>query len=143
VVEHSYKPATGGSVGTIVGSSSVRAMPEWDEVRDRYCIDAAFLAGVKKVQGTAEYAHFTEQRVAYVLKTGGNWAGPIGDFRMVIDKGDPANLVSFCASGVKKVGPTTFEVRKTNWTPDRDLSILILKPMPPVILYPVTPPPAE
>ena len=131
VVEHSYRPATGGSVGTIVGSPSFMATPEWAETRDRYCIDSAFLAGVKKTQGAAEYPPFTEQRVAYVLKTGGNWAGPIGDFRMVIDKGDPANLVSFCASGVRKIGPTTFEVRKTNWTPDRDLSILILKPLEP------------
>jgi len=131
VVEHSYRPATGGSVGTIVGSPFM-ATPEWAETRDRYCIDSAFLAGVKKAKGKSEYPPFTEQRIAYVLKTGGNWAGPIGDFRMVIDKGDPANLVSFCASGVKKIGPTTFEVRKTNWTPDRDLSILILKPLPPV-----------
>ncbi|MDO9473536.1 MAG: DUF4424 domain-containing protein [Caulobacter sp.] len=131
VVEHSYRPATGGSVGTIVGSPFM-ATPEWAETRDRYCIDSAFLAGVKKAQGKSEYPPFTEQRIAYVLKTGGNWAGPIGDFRMVIDKGTPANLVSFCASGVKKIGPTTFEVRKTNWTPDRDLSILILKPLPPV-----------
>lgn len=131
VVEHSYKPATGGSVGTIVGSPSFMDTPEWAETRDRYCIDSAFLAGVKKAQGAGEYPPFTEQRVAYVLKTGGNWAGPIGDFRMVIDKGDPANLVSFCASGVRKTGPTTFEVRKTDWTPDRDLSILILRPLPP------------
>jgi hypothetical protein len=132
VVEHSYKPATGGSVGTIVGSPSFMTTPEGRSVRDRYCVDSAFLAGVKKAQGASEYPPFTEQRIAYVLKTGGNWAGPIGDFRMVIDKSDPANLVSFCASGVKKIGPTTFEVRKTNLIPDRDLSILILKPLAPV-----------
>ena len=143
VIEHSYKPATGGSVGTIVGSPSFMATPEWAETRDRYCIDSAFLAGVKTAQGKWRYPPFTEQRIAYVLKTGGNWAGPIGDFRMVIDKGEPANLVSFCASGVKKIGPTIFEVRKRNWTPDRDLSILILKPLEPVILYPVTPAPSE
>jgi hypothetical protein len=131
VVEHSYKPATGGSVGTIVGSPAFQTTPDWAETRDRYCIDSAFLAAVKKGQGTANYPPYTEERIAYVLKTGGNWAGPIGDFRMVIDKGSPANLVSFCASGVKKIGPTTFEVRKTNWKPDRDLSILILKPIPP------------
>lgn len=143
VVEHSYWPATGSSVGTIVGAPSFSATAEWAETRDRYCIDSAFLAGVKKAQGKSEYPPFTEQRVAYILKTGGNWAGPIGDFRLVIDKGDPANLVSFCASGVRKLGPNTFEVRETNWTPDRDLSILILKPLEPVILYPVTPKPVE
>jgi hypothetical protein len=131
VVEHSYRPATGGSVGTIINAKGV-AYDDFMEMQIRYCIDKAFVAGVERAQGAADYAPFTEQRIAYVLKTGGNWAGPIGDFRMVIDKGDPANLVSFCASGVKKIGPTTFEVRKRNWTPDRDLSILILKPLAPV-----------
>ena len=131
VVEHRYKPAVGGSVGTIVGSATFASTPDWTQTRDRYCIDNSFLAAVKKVQGAAEYAPFTEAWIAYILKTGGNWAGPIGDFRMVIDKGDAANLVSFCASGVKKIGPTTFEVRHKDWKPDRDLNILILKPLPP------------
>lgn len=143
VVEHRYKPATGSSVGSVVGAPSFMTTPEWAETRDRYCIDSALLAGVKKAQGRFEYPPFNEQRVSYILKTGGNWAGPIGDFRMVIDKGDPANLVSFCASGVTKIGPTTFEVRKRNWTPDRDLSILILRPQEPPILYPAPPRPSE
>ncbi len=47
---------------------------------------------------------------------------------MVVDKVAPNKLVSFCAEGVKKIGPTRFEVRKTNFVPQRDLSILILKP---------------
>ena len=142
VIEHSYRPATGSSVGTILNAKGV-TYEDFMDMHFRYCIDEGFVAGVEKAQGTADYAPFTEQRIAYVLKTGGNWAGPIGDFRMVVDKGAPANLVSFCASGVKKIGPTTFEVRKRNWTPDRDLSILILRPMPPAILYPVMRPPTE
>ena len=37
----------------------------------------------------------------------------------------PANLVSFCGDGVKS-GPTTFEVRYRDYTPKRDLAVLIL-----------------
>lgn len=129
VVEHRYKPATGSSVGTIVGSPSMSVTPEWGETRAHYCIDGDILAAVKKGQGVAEYPPFWEKRVAYILKTGGNWAGPIGDFRMVVDKGAAENLVSFCASGVKKIAPTQFEVRHQNWTPDRDLNVLILLPL--------------
>ncbi|MES2035446.1 MAG: DUF4424 family protein, partial [Pseudomonadota bacterium] len=129
-VEHSYTPAAGHSAGTLIGAPGFTGYPEWPETRDRYCIDTAFLAGAKKAQGRLEYPPFMESRVAYVLKTGGNWAKPIGDFRMVIDKGAPENLVSFCASDVKKIGPTRFEVRKTNWTPPRDLDVLILVPIP-------------
>ena len=41
--------------------------------------------------------------------------------------GDAESLVSFCGEGVKRVAPTRFEMRRTDFTPDRDLSILILK----------------
>jgi len=60
------------------------------------------------------------------VTTGGNWAGPIGEFRLVVDKGDPSNLVSFCADGVKKISATEFEVRKKNFVPSKDLNVLIL-----------------
>jgi hypothetical protein len=36
-------------------------------------------------------------------------------------------MVSFCESGVTKIGPTTFEVRRKNFTPTRDLDILIVE----------------
>ena len=130
VVEHRYRPAVGGSVGTMVGSPGYMADAEGAAQRARYCIDAGFLAAVDKARKGQDYPPFTETRIAYVLKTGGNWARPIGDFHLTIDKGAAANLVSFCASGVKKTGPTRFEVHKTNWRPERDLWILILKPLP-------------
>ena len=131
VVEHRYRPAVGGSVGTMVGSPGYMADAEGTEQRARYCIDAGFLAAVDRAKKGRDYPPFTETRIAYVLKTGGNWAKPIGDFRLVVDKGAAANLVSFCATGVRKIGPTRFEVRKTNWRPEKDLWILILKPLPP------------
>lgn len=130
VVEHRYRPAVGGSVGTMIGVPNFQTYEDWPAERDRYCIDSSFLAAVERGKTGREYPPYTETRIAYVLKTGGNWAKPIGDFRLVVDKGSAANLVSFCASGVKKIGPTRFEVRKTNWRPENDLWILILKPLP-------------
>ena len=69
-----------------------------------------------------------DKRIDYVLTTGANWAGPIGDFRLVVDKGKPGNLVSFCGEGVRKISPTQFEVRKRNWRPTRNLHVLIIEP---------------
>lgn len=129
-VEHRYRPAVGGSVGTMVGSPGFETDPEGARRQALYCIDKAFLAAVRKAAKGADYPPFTEARIAYILKTGGNWAGPIGSFRLTVDKGSPKNLVSFCASGVRKIGPTRFEVRKTDWRPENDLSILILRPLP-------------
>jgi hypothetical protein len=133
-VEHRYIPAVGGSVDTIVGSSM------WDEdtegwataMRKKYCVDQSFVAAVRKKRPSApegSMSGYTEKRIAYVLKTGANWAKPIGDFRLVIDKGAADNLVSFCATGVKKIGPTRFEVSKKDYIPTSDLDILILEPM--------------
>jgi len=49
---------------------------------------------------------------------------------MAVDKGDPANIVSFCSEGVRKISATQFEVRHANFTPTGDISILILRPQP-------------
>ncbi|WP_182419623.1 DUF4424 family protein [Bartonella sp. HY038] len=41
------------------------------------------------------------------------WAGGvIEDFRLIIDKGKPDALVTFCGDGVQKISPTQFEMRK-------------------------------
>ncbi|RYE72919.1 MAG: DUF4424 domain-containing protein, partial [Oxalobacteraceae bacterium] len=76
--------------------------------------------------GDGYYGH-VETWVGYILSSGANWRGPIKDFRLVVDKGKPANLVSFCMDGVRKISPTQFEVRKTDYEPDHDLNILIVQ----------------
>eukprot|EP01030_Chromulinospumella_sphaerica_P022567 gene22567-22552_t len=133
-VEHRYIPAVGGSVDTIVGSSMWNEDYEgWaTQARKKYCIEPSFVAAVTRKRATApegSMSGYTEKRIAYVLKTGANWAKPIGDFRLVIDKGAADNLVSFCATGVTKITPTRFEVVKKNYTPTADLDILILEPL--------------
>ena len=72
-----------------------------------------------------------EQRLRYILTTGGNWRSPIGDFRMVVDKGHPDAIWSASAGeGVRRISPTQFEVRHRNWRPDRDLAVLIVSAEP-------------
>ncbi|MBG0808664.1 DUF4424 domain-containing protein [Methylosinus sp. H3A] len=124
-VEHAYAPSVGGSVQTGVGAKSSTAA-ETKDYQTRFCPDKSFIAGVAALTKKNGGAPPPEFRIAYVLKTGANWAGPIGDFRLTVDKGDAAALVSFCESGVVKTGPTRFEVHKTDFTPTRDLDILIV-----------------
>ncbi|MBX3478906.1 MAG: DUF4424 domain-containing protein [Caulobacter sp.] len=131
-VEHRYKPSVGGSVSSLLGSSmwglegdaadQTRAM-----TRD-YCIDKDLLATVERQRQAPNFSGFQELRIAYILTTGANWARNIGDFRLVVDKGAATNLVSFCGDGVKKISPTRFELRKTDFVPEDDLRILILEP---------------
>jgi hypothetical protein len=131
VVQHRYTPSVGQTAGTSWGSDYWTKDPAYAAQRRRFCVDDAFLRAVKTTPHRAdvEFAPYTEQRIDYVLTTGANWKKPIGDFRLVVDKSDTDSLVSFCGDGVKKIAPTQFEVRHTNWTPTRELSVLILKRM--------------
>lgn len=100
---------------------------------DQYCIDEgtskALMKTLKNAEGD-EFGNFgTAWNISYVLRTANSWAGPIGKFTLTLDKGDPKNVISLCAEGVKKTGPTTFVIEKTDYTPDRDLEVLVVQPM--------------
>jgi len=129
-IEHRYQPSVGETVQTSLGDPAAMKEDWFEEYRDKYCIDKDFLAALERARRAARSrngAPFSEQRIAYILKTGANWSGPIRDFRLVVDKGDADSLVSFCGEDVKKIGPTRFEMRKINFTPDNDFAVLILK----------------
>lgn len=123
-VDHRYVPAIGGSAGSAFGDPDLMESEGFHEDRSRYCADPDFIAGARRKRDRGEY--LTETWIDYVLTTGANWAEPIGDFRLVVDKGSPDNLVSFCGEGVRRISPTQFEMRRRNFTPDRDLAVLIL-----------------
>ena len=57
-------------------------------------------------------APYSEQRIDYILKTGANWSGPIKDFRLVVDKGEPDSLVSFCGEDVERIEPDALQMRR-------------------------------
>jgi uncharacterized protein DUF4424 len=130
VVEHSYTPGVGGTAGVPLMNQDFRNSEDGRRYQAEYCTDAAFLAALERMRAREAQGgpYHTEQRIRYVLTTGGNWRSPIGDFRLVVDKGRPENIVSFCGQGVRRISPTQFEMRRTNWRPDRDLSVLIVTP---------------
>jgi hypothetical protein len=124
VIEHRYKPSVGTTVP--VGGADIISMmrsPELAQDYRKYCLDSSFLDAV----ASAKSDLFSQQRIEYVLKTGSNWSGPVQRFRLVVDKGAADNLVSFCGQGVRRIGPTQFEMTKTNFVPQDNLAILILK----------------
>ncbi|MFZ1565498.1 DUF4424 family protein, partial [Sphingorhabdus sp.] len=135
-VEHSYKPIAGGSVGgALTPEYRKDAGMGFKDYAAKYCIDKVFLAGFdkrlaaekkkSKARGDEFGVAYMEHWLDYILKPGANWKGPIKDFRLVIDKEKPDNLLSVCLTGVKKIGPTRFEVRKTNFEPKQNIEILI------------------
>ena len=128
-IDHRYVPGAGGSVESFVAFPEYRNTPESRAMAAKYCVDKTTMAAVDKRRNKGLEGPMMPQRtVEYILTTGANWAKPIGDFRLVVDKAKPGNIVSFCGDGVKKISPTQFEMRKTNWRPTRDLEVLILEP---------------
>ena len=134
-VEHRYTPSVGSYVSTDLVDPSKGADAEEvkaaSDSRKTYCVDDNLMSTV----AAAFKAHpnnlaYHDEYIDYVLVTGANWKLPIGDFRMTIDKGSTANLVSFCGTGVTKTGPTTFQVHYTNFTPTSDVKVLVLIPRP-------------
>jgi Domain of unknown function (DUF4424) len=132
VIEHRYRPSVGGSSQTSLGSPSSLKEPWYDEYKRKYCLDSDFYASIDRLRKAAKSEFgppYSEQRIDYILRTGANWSGPIGQFHLTIDKGDASSLLSFCGQGVKKTGDTKFEMSKTDFSPDGDLAVLILKKM--------------
>jgi hypothetical protein len=128
-VEHRYRPGVGGTAGVPLANREWRNSDDGRAYAREFCTDAAFLAALDRMSARATRAqrdYPMESRLRYILTTGGNWRSPIGDFRLVVDKGSPDAIVSFCGEGVRRISPTQFEIRRRNWRPDRDLAVLFV-----------------
>ena len=129
-VSHKYKTGTGSTVAVTFLDDGDPPGERLADYKKRYCVDDDLLKSVRKATderiAAGGYSAYFENWVGYILTTGSNWSGPIGHFTLTIDKSDPANLVSFCGEGVKKTGPTTFQMTKEDFYPDKDLEILFL-----------------
>jgi hypothetical protein len=128
-VRHRYQPSVGGTSGLNFFYDGKVQGPVYEEYKVKYCLDDSIVRAVERTakQTPEGWPPYWENWISYILKTGANWSTTIHDFRLVIDKGEAGNLVSFCGTDVKKIGPTTFEMRAQDFYPDRDIDILLLR----------------
>ncbi len=129
VVEHSYQPVTGQS---FFGKSNLADKDSMDA--RNFCIDAPTKAKIvamsnARLKAKADNGEYLNAyRTDYILKTANNWNGPIGRFHITLDKLKPDNVLSLCWDGaLKKTGPATFEDARVNFTPTRDIHMLVLE----------------
>ena len=116
---HTYRPFPGG---TFYMTEHVPA-----DYKTRYCMDNGFLRAAERLTEGLEYPQLESADLRYILMTGNNWKGPIGSFRLVIDKENTKSLVSLCIDNIRKIGPTLFEFKAKNFVPDRDLDLLFVE----------------
>jgi hypothetical protein len=128
-VELQYRPAIG--FGTSAGHSSLFD-PDGRGLRGQYCLKTASLRAVDRMLAAGgQNSPLAQTKINYILRPGRAPRRPIRQFRLVVDKGRAENIVSFCGGVVRRIGPTQYEMRRTNWRPDYDLQVLILSPAPP------------
>ncbi|MBP2312577.1 DUF4424 family protein [Azospirillum soli] len=132
-VRHAYRPFVGnaliGKATDIDGRTAVGRLvgDETGKGTDRYCLDDGTkraLAAVER-RNPNDMMPFSAAEIEYIVTTARNWRGPIGRFRLTLDKGAPENILSLCWNGLKKVGPTTFESVIDDFVPDHDIRLLI------------------
>lgn len=131
-VHHEYRPSVGGTVAvTYLDENDQPKGERWDEYAKKYCVDDTFVKIAQKSNKNMRdqvKPYYVENWISYVLSTGANWMGPIGKFTLIVDKGAKDNYVSFCGTDVKKTGETTFTMTATDFTPEKDLDIMLLVP---------------
>jgi hypothetical protein len=128
-VEHAYTPSVGGTVGVTFLYDG--EMSTEDEYRRKYCMDNAFINAARASMSDPDEpwsSPYYESWLSYVLSTGNNWAGPIGEFRLVVDTGSSDTLVAFCGDGVEQTGPTRYEVVAEDFYAWEDIDVLFLVP---------------
>ena len=114
-VRHRYVP--------LVGTGWYGLEGEYPE----FCVDESIkkaLNSQREQQGV--YAYLA---MGYVLTTGANWAKPIKQFKLTVERDDD-EFVAFCWAGkgkVTKIGKGKFQVIEQDFSPTQDLDIVFIK----------------
>ncbi|MDP3652790.1 MAG: DUF4424 family protein [Rhodoferax sp.] len=136
-VQHDYKPLVGSTYnapyqnGHLVTEELPTAFKSGSDPDPKEaCMDDALRKSlIKRAQTLGEgrnaiwvWASF--QDVEYILGTGRNWKGPIGQFTLRIKKESPDQVVSLCFPGKpKKIDPLTIEFTEKDFIPQDRLVV--------------------
>lgn len=124
-VNHTYRPITGAFLLALEPDDA--GFVSW--FRDTFCVGDALMADLAAVAPDIRYSRHARD-VRYLLTPGANWAGPIGDFRVVIESPSPDHRVSLCWDGAfRQSSPTTREFRARDFLPARDMVVAFIPPL--------------
>jgi hypothetical protein len=118
-ITHRYKP--------VLGSSRLSAeIPANSPTDVEWCRDKGFDNAVTALPADDNATLLTTE-LEYILKTGANWAGSIGKFRLEINKAG-ADLVSLCPiPGLKlERRGQSFVAEASQYTPTTDIKLLFV-----------------
>jgi hypothetical protein len=131
VVEHTYKPLMG-----VIFDEPYQHGFGWDKyphelnpssmsgperLPSEACVDERTRVSIqRRMQRLADQGAWDVSRtlydVEYVLGTGRNWKGPIGDFTLRVETASPNDIVSLCFPGKPvRAAPNVLEFHQTNY----------------------------
>ena len=97
-----------------------------DQLRKSHCIEATVDAAItRKVVASAGKVTF--QWLSFALTSGSGWSGPVGSFRLLVEKPSIDTIVSTCQQGLRSIGPTAIELTARDYQPDDDLYVLFIR----------------
>lgn len=131
-IEHQYPPFVGMAYSALLQGRYVDLeipTASWEKNPKEACLDEGTRqAIIKRIRTHVKRGMLPVwvnlHDVEYILGTGRNWKGPIRDFKLVIRKDSPDQLVSLCFPGrPKRVDPLTIEFSHSNFTPQDKLVV--------------------
>jgi hypothetical protein len=128
-IVHRYRPMVGRE---LVTEATLDRWATPGAGRDAPCLDKAggealrkALAAAKRPDGSTA---LMQRRIAYRLAPPDGPAGPIGHFRVTVEKPKPTTLAAVCLDGATaKAGPTGLVFEATNFVPKSDLSVMLVE----------------
>jgi hypothetical protein len=130
VVEHEYAPASGGAYGFFDSESVTRIFDLMSKGSgSEACLDDRTKRAIENrikayvSEGTGK-SYLTVRDVGYILGTGRNWKGPIGEFTLRVEKETPDEIISLCFPGQpKKISPTAYEFYQKDFVPQDNIVV--------------------
>jgi hypothetical protein len=149
VIEHRYRPVLGvqllgsvapGNEGRIDAEHGTWTASGSESPTREFCIDAATDKALRAVYRRAikgdEDGYVAAYTLGYVLKTGANWAGPIGTFHLTLQgghvslpsaPGGEVAVMSLCTDlPLRATGKLRFEATVKDYLPKQDLRVLLV-----------------
>jgi hypothetical protein len=129
VVEHEYFPASGRSYAIVPNKDGIGNL--WDQFgrgENEDCLDEKTKRAIENQARTAlskgkKELYVSYRSVEYILGTGRNWKGPIGEFTLRLLK-QPKDFVSLCFPGKPaKISPTVYEFHEKDYVPQDKLVV--------------------
>ncbi len=121
VVEHQYEPLVGFTFDSAYyqGLYIAQMLPPCLDERKGRILGNRLIKDYAKIVDQNPY--IVRYDLEYILGTGRNWKGPIGEFRLSIQK-DADEILSYCfPAKLKKISSTVYEFHQKDFVPPDNL----------------------